>query len=112
MTHKTPEQIAEETLRHEYGLTVEDYPTAEEAMQKVLDVADDQTAADLLDTIAKAIEADRAQNTWQVLTGGTSRYPLAIIGAYATKFEAEAVAEAWNRVNGKHGIRYRVEEDA
>jgi len=60
-THKTPEQIAEETLRHEYGLTVEDYPTAEDAMQKVLDVADDQTAADLLDTIAKAVEADRAQ---------------------------------------------------
>lgn len=49
---------------------------------------------------------------WQVLTGGTSRYPLAIIGAYATKFEANAVAQAWNRINGEYGIRYRVEGDA
>lgn len=60
---KTPEQITEETLRELYDLSAEKYPTAEDAMQKVLDVADDQTAHDMLDVIRAAIEADRAQRS-------------------------------------------------
>lgn len=66
--------------------------------------------------IADAIEADRAQleaeYAYQVVTGGTSRYPLAIVGAYRSEFEAKAVAKEWNRVNNRHGIRYRMEVDA
>lgn len=66
--------------------------------------------------MVKAVKVERAyqdaMRPWQVLTGGTARYPLQIVGAYQSKFEAEAVAAAWNRVNNKHGIRYRVEEDA
>ena len=61
---------------------------------------------------AQVLATERAEYTWQVLTGGTSRYPLAIIGAYRSRFEADAVAHAWNETNNKHGIYYRVEEDA
>lgn len=66
--------------------------------------------------LVAAIEADRAQleaeYAYQVVTGGTSRYPLAIVGAYRSEFEAKAVAKEWNRINNRYGIRYRVEVDS
>ena len=66
--------------------------------------------------LAEAIEAARAQleaeYAYQVVTGGTSRYPLAIVGAYRSEFEAKAVAKEWNRINNRYGIRYRVEVDS
>lgn len=37
--------------------------------------------------------------------------PEARVGLYATRFEAEAVAAAWNKANNKHGVTYRVEVD-
>ena len=74
------------------------------------------TGQNLMARIVEAIEADRAQleaeYAYQVVTGGTSRYPLAIVGAYRSEFEAKAVAKEWNRVNNRHGIRYRMEVDA
>lgn len=100
----TPEQIAE--------ATVESFESDDRMSVNPHDLTYTFGYPLLKDMLTAAIEADRAQRTWQVLAGGTSRYPLAIIGAYATKFEAEAVADAWNRVNGQYGIRYRVEEDA
>lgn len=58
---KTPERITFETLLYKYGLSGSDYLTTKEAMQKALDVADDQTARDLVDIVRAAIKADRAQ---------------------------------------------------
>lgn len=37
--------------------------------------------------------------------------PEARVGLYISQFEADAVAEAWNKVNNKHGVHYRVEVD-
>ena len=77
---------------------------------------EEASAEYIRDQIAEAIEADRAQleaeYAYQVVTGGTSRYPLAIVGAYRSEFEAKAVAKEWNRINNRYGIRYRVEVDS
>lgn len=35
--------------------------------------------------------------------------PEAIVGSYSSQFEADAVALAWNKINNKYGIAYRVE---
>lgn len=35
--------------------------------------------------------------------------PEAAVGTYRTTFEAEAIATAWNKINNKYGITYRVE---
>lgn len=63
-----------------------------------------------------AIEADRAQReatlTHLVIAEHGKDQPEAIVGAYATDFEAHAVAREWNRINRRYGITYRVEEEA
>lgn len=55
---QTVEQIAAAVIRNEYGAG--DSDCAEEIMQRVLDVADDQTAHDLVDTIERAVREARA----------------------------------------------------
>lgn len=45
-----------------------------------------------------------------VATVGTGN-PEARVGVYSTRFEADAVAKAWNKINNKHGVTYRVEVD-
>jgi hypothetical protein len=54
---------------------------------------------------------DFQEYRWLVFANSGKRQPEALIGEYRTEFEATAVADAWNRVNGKYGIKYRVEED-
>jgi hypothetical protein len=54
---------------------------------------------------------DFQEYRWLVFASSGKRQPEALIGEYRTEFEATAVADAWNRVNGKYGIKYRVEED-
>lgn len=70
------------------------------------------TRQDIADLIADAIDADRwllIRFPYQVITDdGFS----VVIGTYRSKFEADAIAKEWNRINNKHGIRYRVEVDA
>ena len=56
---KTPHQIACDTVRDQYGFPAS--MGAKKALDKVLDARDCQTPHDLLDVIAKAIEADRLQ---------------------------------------------------
>lgn len=56
---KTPHQIACNTVIDQYGFPAS--MSAKKALDKVLDARDCQTPHDLLDVIAKAIEADRAQ---------------------------------------------------
>lgn len=60
---KTPDEIARETVIAQWQLTDERGALLPSGMQleKVLDARDGDTAHDLLDTIAKAIDADRAQ---------------------------------------------------
>lgn len=35
-------------------------------------------------------------------------FPDSVMGEYSSRFDADAVAEAWNRLNGKHGFVYTV----
>lgn len=108
---RTAEEIAEAVIAREYGS--DGTATGEEIMQTVLDVADDQTAHDLFDTVVCAArEAIAELETWQVIATQAATHGESIIGAYSSSFEARAVADAWNRVNGQYGITYRVEEDA
>lgn len=37
--------------------------------------------------------------------------PEARVGSYRSNFEALAVSDAWNAINNKHGVTYRVEVD-
>lgn len=47
---------------------------------------------------------------YSVVSSMGERYSENIVGTYQSRFDAEAVAARWNKVNNKHGITYRVEE--
>ena len=49
--------------------------------------------------------------THSVIARRGGKYPESRVGTYRTSFEAEAVAAAWNKINMKYGITYRVEVD-
>lgn len=74
MTEPTPIQIAEQTIYDQYCLSRAEFPTAEEALAHVLEVADDQTPHDLIDLIRAGIETDRTRRD-AAAQAGTSTAP-------------------------------------
>ena len=107
MTTKTPEQIAEAMTDPSGDATalLRDFP--------------DSRKAEVREAIVAAIERDRAQrdaaNRYVVMVRGLGPnrdMADAEMGRFDNRFNASAVAAAWNAGNGKHGFEYWVEEES
>lgn len=115
VTIKTPAEVIQSVINEQFLAPDpdENYPVPADTPFNRVDLGFRHiTPQALLDFMRLAIEADRAQrHPWQVIAEHGKGNPEAIVGHYSSSFEAYAVSDEWNRVNGKHGINYRVEED-
>lgn len=97
-------------LRNRAAKAVEQ-DTPEELAAAAASAFDSSIRTTAYELVLGAIRCDReARERYQVIAHKSGLESL--MGAYATKFEADAIAKEWNRVNSRHGITYRVEDDA